>query len=139
MKSKNVLILIGILAVIGIGVYLLQSSSGNGLTIVKCKIGHKGCAKNWGLCGCEWFPKSRILDERERLMSVSLKNETLIFDSEIPFPKDSVDYFEIDPNQILEGTSKLKARQFLLKEGKYEVQKTSKGGSRVVIPVTVIK
>lgn len=141
MKSRNAKILIGVLAVIGLGIatYYFTRDPIGGIVIVRCDIARNGCTNRWGLCDCEWFPSARALEVRERVMKVNLKNGNLIFDSDVPFPQDSVDYFEIDPNQILEGTEKLKARQFLLKEGKYQVQKTSKGGSRVEIPVTIIK
>jgi len=140
MKSKNVLILIGLVAILGIGVatYLMMQPTG---AILKCTIarGSTGCQSRLSLCNCCWLCNTGTLSNRERIMKVNLKDGNLIIDSDSPFPQDSVDYFEIEPNHILEGTAKLKARQFLLKEGKYQVQKNSKGGSRVIIPVSTIK
>jgi len=140
MKSKNVLILVGIIAVLGIGIatYLRMQPPG---AILKCTIarGSTGCQSRISLCNCCWLCNTGTLSARERVMNVKLKDGNLIIDSDTAFPKDSVDYFEIEPNHILEGTDKLKARQFLLKEGKYQIQKNSKGGSRVVIPVSITK
>jgi len=140
MKSKNIIISFGILTILAVGIIAFVRMQAPG-AILKCSIarGSTGCKSRISLCNCCWFCNSGALGERERVMWVKLKGENIVLDSAVPFPKDSVDYFEVEPNQVLEGTPSLKAKNILLKEGKYQITKSPKGGSRVVIPVSIIK
>lgn len=72
-------------------------------------------------------------------MTAKVRDGNLVIHSSTPFPKDSVDYFEIEPGQVLQGTTELGIKEFALKAGHYTIVVDPKGGSGVTIPVTITK
>jgi hypothetical protein len=140
MKRKNILFALILLFITGTSMTACQPKQ-NRTAILKCTIarGSTGCQHRLSLCNCCWFCNTGTLGERERLMTAKVRDGNLVIHSSAPFPKDSVDYFEIEPGQVLEGTSELGIKEFALKEGHYTVVVDPKGGSGVSIPVTIIK
>ena len=140
MKSRLIFFTIGLLLISGTLISSCQPKQ-NRIAILKCTIarGSTRCQSGLSLCNCCWFCSTGTLGERERLMTAKVREGNLIIHSSESFPKDSVDYFEIEPGQILEGTSELGIKEFALEEGHYTIVQDAKGGSRVTIPVTIKK